>query len=736
MKKISLFILAIALTITSCKNYDDDFKDLNKSIAELQAQVAGFSAVQSSIVALQASMASLTTAVASIPKTQVDISGLTTGVAASNASIAALQAQLTATNVTIAALQAQLAAIVADYATTGDVEATTAAINLLADEITLIQGDIAEILAANNIYDDNLSIANTAELEFALGLGNKVAVINGKLTINTTSLTAAEVVSLATVTSKIYSIVGDGINGALDVTATKAVDLSNLTSAGKSVAITSSLAAVVNLSALTTVNGAYSVSGVNAMDDALKTVIGAVTLNYDGGYEQPNLESAASVTLTNFPTSATALITAGTLVVNFRNLVTANLNTGTANTAVFTVATSVILNEGVTSLTANAANEVQVWAANNLTGLTISATKLLSVITIAGRVDDGATTPAGVALSVTGSATSVLNAAALPRVSTLTVNDIETALSFPALTKATVVTAPATVSFTAPLLVASTSVTLAAAEIVSLASTPSLVAGVTETLTFTALASPYTAASTLKAATVTGKVGAAGAFTSTSAVLASATFAGELDAVSVTGGTLLTSLTTTGAIDSFTLGTSPIITSVSLGHSHIVGGAGSVLVINGNAKLASLTTSTNFLRTLTVTGNALLTTMNFASYVAVPTVAVPTTGFYAVSISGNKLSGTFAPAVAATGTTPYVEAVITSTSLTTLKPWINAYKTANTSGSVLTETSLTMSVDIDDVDATSATVLLSTVMNANAGISDVIDTTTGINTVGEYLLIQ
>ena len=46
MKKISLIILAFALTFSACKNYDDEFAAASASIAELQTQVAGFSTLQ------------------------------------------------------------------------------------------------------------------------------------------------------------------------------------------------------------------------------------------------------------------------------------------------------------------------------------------------------------------------------------------------------------------------------------------------------------------------------------------------------------------------------------------------------------------------------------------------------------------------------------------------------------------------------------------------------------------
>lgn len=804
MKKISLFILAIALTITSCKNYDDDFKELNASIAELQAQVAGFSAVQTNIAALQASMASLTTAVASIPTTQVDISGLTSGLAASNASIAALQAQLAATNVTIAALQTQLAGIVANYATTGDVAATTAAIANLAAQIVFIQDDIAEILAANNIYDEDLNITNSSELEFAVGLGNKVAVVNGKVTIKTTGLTVAEVATLATVTSKIYSIVGNS-TGALDINATKNVDFSNLASAGKNVTVISSAAAVVNLAALTTVTGNYSVTGVDAMDDALKTVTGAVTLDYDGGYEQPNLESAASVTLTNFATvTGTSL---GTLKVNFIKLITANLQTAAAaaNTAVFTVATSVIVNKGVKDLTATLATDVQVWAANNTGGLTISAPKAGSVITIAGRVDDAAATPAGLALSVTGSTTSVINAANVTKVSSLyakgatvdfsklasVVNAVPTSgtlefvsatnVALPLLTTVSgAFTALSATVLSAPSLVAP-SVTLGtAAKTVSLASTSALTAAGVETLTFSALVSPLDLTLgfvALKVLNVTGKAAAVASATSNAVTVNSAAVTGNvalttvslngtISAASLLGGSSatdkLTSVSTAGSINEFTLENQGGIVSLSLAHSHIAGGIGSFLYIINNDKLASLTTSTNYLRDLIVMDNLVLASMNFASY-----VNVVSTGAINIHIYNNKLTGNFTPAVAVTGTTPYVEAKITSASLATLKPFIAAYKAAIAGASPASTATMgeyispsaagsgtyepgSLFVNMKDVSATTTPQTLAAAMTANAAISTVINDgedidgaglgndlgVAGIDVVAEFLLIQ
>lgn len=719
MKKISLIIVAIALTFASCKNYDDDFTALNKSIAELQTQVAGFSSLQAGLTALQSSVASLQTTVNALPttSTSVDLSGLEADLATSLANIAALQADLNT--------------VIGDYATSADLAATQTAIDALTTALATAQADLTALLANNNVYDGNLTINSAASLTFAQSLGAKVAIVNGDVVVNivTNSLDAAAV---SAITSQIMSVTG---------------------------LVTVVTDAELDFSALTSVGTAYSVTGgADILDAALTNVGTTVVLNYDGGYTQPNLVSSGAITLTDWATTTGTNAQAGTSSVDFSGLTSGSINGGTLS---FGVATSVKLNSvaaGAVSVTAPKALTVDMLAANYKTGLTVSAERAGSVVTIAGRVDNGDTTPVGQALSVTGYANSVLNAAAVTKTSTLTVNGIETALSFPALTTATVVTAPATVSFSAPLLVASTSVTLAAAKTVSLASTPTLTAAVVETLTFSALASPYTAAATLKTATVTGKVGSTNGFTSTTGTLVSATFAGELDAVSITGtGSAttdkLTTVTTNGAIGAFTLDNSDVITSISLGHSHIAGGAGSVVFITNNAKLASLTTSTNYLNTLIVTNNALLASMNFASYVNV----IGSNTNMSVSIYGNKLVGDYSDAVAVTGTTPYVETVITSADLATLKPFVTAFKVANaadvTNSTNLTGT-LTLRVSISDIDAATGAQILTVAMladTASTTVDDVdtavadgnttiaemlLEPTSGITTVAEFLLIQ
>ena len=49
MKKGLLSILALAVTIVGCQNYDDQFDALNTQITALKSQVDGLAAVQSAV---------------------------------------------------------------------------------------------------------------------------------------------------------------------------------------------------------------------------------------------------------------------------------------------------------------------------------------------------------------------------------------------------------------------------------------------------------------------------------------------------------------------------------------------------------------------------------------------------------------------------------------------------------------------------------------------------------------
>ena len=139
----------------------------------------------------------------------------------------------------------------------------------------------------------------------------------------------------------------------------------------------------------------------------------------------------------------------------------------------------------------------------------------------------------------------------------------------------------------------------------------------------------------------------------------------------VDGQARLTSLSTSGVINSLTVNNNAIITGLTLAHTHLIGGTGSVLAVTNNPKLASLVSSTDYPAVITVTGNVLLTSLNLSSYV---TKLLSATGANTVvTINTNKLGGNFTKAVGITFTTPYVETTITSADLNKLKAFVASY---------------------------------------------------------------
>ncbi|MCI4642385.1 MAG: hypothetical protein MRY51_05960 [Flavobacteriaceae bacterium] len=208
MKKLFSYLLISSMVVlSSCTNYDDQFDDLNSQINSLKGQIEGFSSLSSGLTALQGTVASLQSAVANIPVTPAtDISGLESDLDALATAVEALQSALAnaATAAEVAALQTALAAQ---------------------------QADLTELLNQNNIYaptGGTLTVSNQAQLDFATALGNKVAIINGAVSITqTASMDAAQ---LGALMGKITSVTGAVAYTATD-SSTTSQSFSNLTGA-------------------------------------------------------------------------------------------------------------------------------------------------------------------------------------------------------------------------------------------------------------------------------------------------------------------------------------------------------------------------------------------------------------------------------------------------------------------------------------------------------------------------
>jgi len=719
LKKAGVILMVVAVFASSCNKYADDFKQLNTKLDALAAQVAGVTTLSADITALKASVASLATSISGLPttgsiaalstslgalSTKIDgitttlntvatagtatktvVDGLKTDLATLLAKIttdnAAMKTQLTdlgtsnaaqtaqlttalANNVTLAAAIATLQTSLNGLATTGSgTDATAVTIKGLQLMLNAQKVQLDQLLANSNMYNAAVQITTDAEVDFyftKIAIWPQGGMINANLTIITTNISAGKLADLRTICNNIIAVIGSG--SAMTIT-TKSGD--NLVF-GK----------------LTTITGNYSVTGFDVDDSLLSSVGGNVVWNYDGAYTSTTLATVGgSLTLVAKAASTTPVLVGTTSIFLPSVAVTGSVYDagtgagGTAGVLTYPIATSVELSGGVTSLTVVKATNVKLNSAKYPTGLTIQA-PLATTVDLAA-----ATEMTTLGLTVTAAATANLKLDNLATALFVTTVG-PTTLTAPKLTAGTVTANATTVALAkhdgviAPVLSAVTSLTMGAINKAAFN-----LANYNATL----LTASITALSTSTVAGVTS---------STNATLTGLTLVGPMVSAVVDDQTKLTSLATSGVINSLTVNSCDIITGLTLAHTHLIGGTGSVLVVTSNPKLTGLVSSTDYPAAITVTGNVLLTSLNLSSYVTKLLVAPGAST--AITINGNKLSGVYTNAVAITPTTPYIESTITSADLHTLKAFVATYPAT-------APPALVMNIDLDLVTLGSVT---------------------------------
>jgi len=122
LKRTGVMLMLLAIFVTSCNKYDDDFQALKDSIAALDVKVNGVAQLQSDLTAAAAKIAALQTSVAGLPNT-ASIAALQTALTAITATINTIKTDLAAvatagkaTDVVIASLKTSLAQVIADMA--------------------------------------------------------------------------------------------------------------------------------------------------------------------------------------------------------------------------------------------------------------------------------------------------------------------------------------------------------------------------------------------------------------------------------------------------------------------------------------------------------------------------------------------------------------------------------------------------------------------------------------------
>ena len=263
MKKGLLSLLALALTVVGCQNYDDQFDALTELIEGVQSDVDGLSALQSDVDALAATISGLATA--------ESVSGLASSISDVEEDVAGVAASVSPLAQALADLEGDVAAL----QTAIDNAATAEEVADLQTALNAVQEDVTELLAANNVIDQNLSITNIANLEYVEGLiatedDDPAAIINGTFTVDSEFAEddQALIDRVNAVTGKIKTVLND-------------------------LSVDHSTDAVVNFPLLAFVDADVTINTANTLD-ALATVTGNFDINVDGAIVANALTSAGS----------------------------------------------------------------------------------------------------------------------------------------------------------------------------------------------------------------------------------------------------------------------------------------------------------------------------------------------------------------------------------------------------------------------------------------------------------
>ena len=677
MKKGLLTLLAAALTIVGCQDYDSQFKELTTLVTGLATDVAGLQTVSTDIANL---------------RTTVD--GL-------------------ATSLDVAGIQTDLDALEAALVGVADETDLTA----LAEALAALQQDVTELLAANAVINQSITINSEATLQYVESListatDDPTVIVNGSVTVESAfaNADASLTTRINAVTNKIATILG--------------VDN------GTGLVLTHSASSTVNFNALSFIDKNMEITGGAFGHDVLTTITGSIDETHTGAFDYPLLTSAATITIGTdhssvvLPTSATigAISTTGSATGELWLKKATTVSTGKALVSSLTAPKATAVTIGTKA--AQAGNVAIATTENAVINLT--STSLAGNLTVTGGASQ--TTFFGSSLTYVGGTTTVGDYAEahFTKVTQFGGNTAIGAavLDLSALTSnasGTLVFSRATTVDTQKLVVSS-NVTYTAATTAHFESTNQASMTLPAVTTLKVFkqgvktdldVSGYT---TMTDFTIGGAQGSAPFITKVTntvaiggAALVNATILdGDYDVVTVTGAALR-SLTTGGEIRSFTLNAATGLTAVTMDHDHISGSDAATLVVTGNTALTALAPSAlTYIGNVTITGNTLMTSLDLSSF-----DTIPLAGAYTMAISGNKLTGTYVAATEGSTTTAFVEAQVKSDDFNTLMPLIDLAIASRADASIGNVT-YTLDLNLSDTDALTAATDLDTAIPATA----------------------
>lgn len=687
MKKGLLSILAGALLVVGCQNYDDQFDSLEQQINALAAQANAITQVQSDLAALA-----------------TQVSGLAGQLSA--ADLASVTSQVDAIKTQIDGL-----------ASVGE------EVDNLNEEVDEILEALGELLQANAVINQNIKISNTAELDYVESLigteeDDPTVIINGTLEVLGADLDSdALAARLNAVVAKIRTVIG---------TTTITAD-----------------AATIDASTLGFIDGDANISNKVTIS-GLATVSGDLDLGHYGDLDLNQLVSVNSLDLTNSVSITTLNIgnLSGTLnTKNYPNATTISLGDIVISGTV-TATKAETFTWGYDSAISSA---LLLSTASNTVIFMQSVPSVAAVVTLTNN-SDGSQTHLDALTTITN-AGSLVNPAktivmdAVTTVSgTLTINGV-VGVSLAALTtQGAPISASAATDFSAPNLTPGATITTKASSTISVASvvtsthftaSPTMEGLITSkqstTLNLSVFPSLKTADITVdgtKSTAITVSVGAGSTALTTLAVQ------GVVNTLSVVGAPKLTSLSTTGNITDFTVANTSTMTNISFGHSFISGDTAATVTVSGVTAITALDLSSlTKVKTVNLVNNTKL-----ASVIApnATTLAEPVAAI-SVTLNGNALTGNYNKAVAGSETTPYAEASIQSNDLAGFKTYIEAYaaQTDRTSTGSASATSTyvgasgsityNMNIDVVTIDGGTTTNTLSAALDADTAAENGLD---------------
>jgi len=609
MKKGLLTILAASLVFVGCQNYDDQFDDLNAQISALKSQVDGLGSLSSQVASLSGTISGLQSGVAAAQAAASAASS-----AANAAEVAASGIDLSALSASLAELETDIAAVQASLAST----ATAAAVTTLQAEIDAIEADVDELLTTSNIYSTDVSVTSASTLDAALALGNKLNILNAAATITVT--TAMDQTKIQTLVNRIHTMTG---NLTFSSSSTTETTFENLTS------------------------------------------VSALRVNQKGGYNFKNLTSAAAVYLYD-------QYQANISVINFAKLAT-----------VTSIETTSPTTEAAHTVSFNQATELHLDALARYPGSSLTIVTKEGATLNMGVLDDkdlnGLYEATNVTLTGPSSFTTTLledGALSFTNVATVSVTDY----------RGTIGVNTGVETFTGTD-IAFLTVDSGADDLTTLTAdmkrddAANLSATATAALAYDASGGnngdiSLSGLANLTTATISGDAG--DIVISSNPNLTTVTISADAHDLTMDDDDNLTSVTVTGAkFHDVSITNHADLATLTLDHttklpstSSSAAETGASLTVTTNASLASLTNSSDDIDALTVTGNAVLATLNFAGLADDGSSTVTTAAVYnnnlAVSLFKNGYDTGTAYTTTDTGS------ITTTSGVDTLKTWLDA----------------------------------------------------------------